>query len=60
MSDIMTFTLVNHRHYFYYNLITKNPIVKDIVKKTFFFFFGMNCEKDFISKLIEFLYKHMR
>lgn len=38
MSDIMTFTLVNHRHYFYYNLITKNPIVKDIVKKTFFFF----------------------
>lgn len=36
MSNIMTFTLVNHRHYFYYNFITKNPIVKDIVKKTLF------------------------
>lgn len=47
MSNIMTFTLVNHRNYFYYSLITKKSNCERY------------CEKDFISKLIEFLYNHM-
>ena len=44
----ITFTYIHYRYYFYYRLIIINPIVKDIVKKYF------------ISKLHEFLYKHMR